>query len=597
MSISLPINGGGLPSAFNSLKQLATEGACITYNPCVDIALCSIPQSTLGLAKPSCTCPSGYEGDGLVSGSGCTDLNECSSDVLNTCDLYSETCINLIGSYACQCISGYELNTSGTSCVDIDECSIFADQVCQAISTTCTNFPGSWTCDCPIENEVFNTTTMSCEALNPCTYQDGDFNPCDRVNGICSFDGINATCSCNSGFSLGLTNFVCEDIDECETGIDLCDQTSSVCINTVGSYTCDCVDGFQASSNGTSCVNFDECQIVGICEEHDCCLDLDPSLHNGLKYHCAPSLRQLQSSPSVYNGSLVYDVSESVIMPTYINTVDVIGRRQDQVDRRIGTAQAGAYLLNQTRPQIIQNSSASDSGLLGKVFSFGNILTTGFQNGIHHDSRSPDAMPIAYPRGLTHQYPDSPPRRLQIYTNPLQASGNLRAFRESAKLHNDRFYTSSNSRSGTLGAGSFAGALSTNLGNEMVQTIVSLAENGILNPFSQLRYGENVRQCPKDYISVQLQFIKSVGHFSTKVLNQVADAVSKMDHQQVQEGIHYNVASVFNEIGTRGSMISGTPSLLLDAAQAGLSHSGLSLKNIVKSFLHMSGSINNVSPA
>ena len=48
----------------------------------------------------------------------CVDVNECTAD-MHQCDAQA-LCMNLIGSYDCQCSDGYD--GDGFSCVDIDEC-------------------------------------------------------------------------------------------------------------------------------------------------------------------------------------------------------------------------------------------------------------------------------------------------------------------------------------------------------------------------------------------------------------------------------------------------------------------------------------------
>lgn len=96
-------------------------------------------------------------------------MNEC--DVQSPCQ---HLCINLIGSFLCQCKQGYELATDAVSCegerahepthtctladgrafahyvfiffhADIDECS-FPGYTCQY---QCVNTPGSYYCECP----------------------------------------------------------------------------------------------------------------------------------------------------------------------------------------------------------------------------------------------------------------------------------------------------------------------------------------------------------------------------------------------------------------------------------------------------------------
>ncbi|XP_022111733.1 matrilin-4-like [Acanthaster planci] len=64
------------------------------------------------------------------------------SEVYLQCD---HMCINTVGTYRCECNSGYTLDADGHGCTDIDECSMSRTQDCHH---KCVNTPGSYRCEC-----------------------------------------------------------------------------------------------------------------------------------------------------------------------------------------------------------------------------------------------------------------------------------------------------------------------------------------------------------------------------------------------------------------------------------------------------------------
>ncbi|KAI1895278.1 hypothetical protein AGOR_G00104650 [Albula goreensis] len=85
-----------------------------------------------------CQCATGYRGDGRS----CYDVDECAESIA-TCGAHSQ-CVNLQGSYNCQCHSGYQFGFDGRTCIDVDEC---RSQPCHS-EATCYNTLGSFECQC-----------------------------------------------------------------------------------------------------------------------------------------------------------------------------------------------------------------------------------------------------------------------------------------------------------------------------------------------------------------------------------------------------------------------------------------------------------------
>jgi alpha-tubulin suppressor-like RCC1 family protein len=81
-------------------------GTCSTNADCAANATC---------ANTTCTCNSGYTGDGFTS---CTDVDEC--QISNGGCSANATCTNTPGSRTCACNAGY--TGDGITCTDIDEC-------------------------------------------------------------------------------------------------------------------------------------------------------------------------------------------------------------------------------------------------------------------------------------------------------------------------------------------------------------------------------------------------------------------------------------------------------------------------------------------
>ncbi|KAK6969982.1 fibrillin-3, partial [Biomphalaria glabrata] len=224
------ITGWNGDNCNQDVDECATNGACLLGQICVN---------TLGSFK--CECPSGFEN---ISGQ-CQDINECLDVLDNKCDLSTEDCVNNKGSYSCECRTGFSRNKNNI-CQDIDECTTSSHN-CEQI---CENTEGKFNCKC------FYGFTLDIDRAH-CVKRDVDVCAGSSLNcsDICTIDLVTNTshCSCNSGYSLQGTN-TCVDINECDyNSLNLCGEKEK-CVNSVGGFTCSCSPGFKLDNDKRTCL-------------------------------------------------------------------------------------------------------------------------------------------------------------------------------------------------------------------------------------------------------------------------------------------------------------------------------------------------------
>ncbi|KAG8012826.1 Fibulin-1 [Nibea albiflora] len=234
-------------------------------------------QNTQGSFRclPKVKCGVGYIQDALGN---CIDINECVSQT-GPCHR-GQICINTVGSYICQrnsvnCGRGYHLNDDGTRCLDIDECK-GPEKVCGGHG--CINLLGSYRCECEA-GYIFNSIARVCEGEHSrkthasmrtvlisasycgifCAL---DINECRHYPGrLCAHKCENTLgsykCSCTTGFKLAGDGRNCDDLNECDNN-----PCSQECANVYGSYQCYCRRGYQLSDiDGVTCEDIDECAL------------------------------------------------------------------------------------------------------------------------------------------------------------------------------------------------------------------------------------------------------------------------------------------------------------------------------------------------
>ncbi|XP_069464157.1 EGF-containing fibulin-like extracellular matrix protein 1 isoform X2 [Ambystoma mexicanum] len=193
-------------------------------------------------------CAAGYE---LTEQNMCRDIDECSTGSHNCRP--EHVCINVRGSFSCQCPQGYQKR--GEQCIDIDECT--RPPYCHH---RCINTPGSFYCQCNPGFEL-GANNLTCVDINEC---DSGSNPCAQqcYNMIGSF-----MCQCNQGYELSRDRINCEDIDECRASGYMCQYQ---CVNEPGRFSCVCPDGYQLAA-ARSCQDINECDAVNDCSDDEMC--------------------------------------------------------------------------------------------------------------------------------------------------------------------------------------------------------------------------------------------------------------------------------------------------------------------------------------
>ncbi|EPY72654.1 EGF-like and EMI domain-containing protein 1 isoform b precursor [Camelus ferus] len=144
------------------------------------------------------------------------DVNECAV-VNGGCQ---QRCINTLGTFHCECDTGYRLHADGRTC---------------------------------ISNELPTITAELLSEVDPCTGRNGYAHICQSENGL-------ARCARHPGYQLSEDKKACAAINKCAEGLAPC---SHRCVNTVGSFMCACHPGFELGADGKQCYNNDELEEEG----------------------------------------------------------------------------------------------------------------------------------------------------------------------------------------------------------------------------------------------------------------------------------------------------------------------------------------------
>ncbi|MEQ2287478.1 hypothetical protein AMECASPLE_013042 [Ameca splendens] len=279
------------------------------------------------------------------------DIDEC-REIPGVCE--NGVCINMIGSFRCECPVGFIYNDKLLICEDIDECQ--NGPVCQQ-NADCLNMPGSYRCECKAGYRF--TPTGQCLDRNECLENPGICNPGQCIDMLGSY-----RCICPNGYKTTPDRSMCVDMDECER--QPCGN--GTCKNTVGSYNCLCYLGFQNSHNG-DCIDIDECSTQrGLCRNGQCINAVGSFLcvcNDGYELSL--------------DGRVCKDINECAVNPGTCGG----GTCQNMDGTYKCNCQAGYYLHEETCKDIDECSKSSEICMFGTCSntegSFNCLCPEGFQ--------------------------------------------------------------------------------------------------------------------------------------------------------------------------------------------------------------------------
>uniref|UniRef100_A0A8D8X304 Fibrillin-2 n=1 Tax=Cacopsylla melanoneura TaxID=428564 RepID=A0A8D8X304_9HEMI len=267
---------------------------------CIDVDECRTPANTCKFSCKNligsymCICPPGYKqthsvsmvtrqhalgaspndvGLAKASSHDCVDVNECE---LGIDECVNGVCVNLEGSYRCECNPGFKLSVDGKKCIDqrVGFCyrslsngrCVLPTGSALLLEVTrmdcCCTMGVAWGPQCQMcASRGSQEYTEQC-LESGLTVDGHDIDECITIPDLCQHGKCINTqgsyrCVCNKGYKLYQGDTKCKDVNECEQYPGICAHT---CTNTEGSYSCGCHPGFELSYDGSgSCVDTDEC--------------------------------------------------------------------------------------------------------------------------------------------------------------------------------------------------------------------------------------------------------------------------------------------------------------------------------------------------
>ncbi|XP_066276163.1 uncharacterized protein [Branchiostoma lanceolatum] len=250
------------PTTTTTTMQMTSGIYACKFDPCHPNATCT--DNPAPALNATCTCNTGYTGDGLVNGTGCTDIDAC---LVNPCHVNANCSDNPAPALdaTCTCSTGYTGDglVNGTGCTAIDPC---LANPCH-VNATCTHNPAALVlnaiCTCnPGYTGDGRASGSGCSAIDPCLA-----DPC-HVNATCTHNPaapvLNAICTCNPGYTgdgRG-SESGCSAIDPCLT--DPCHVNATCTHNPAApvlNAICTCNPGYTGDgrASGSGCSAIDPC--------------------------------------------------------------------------------------------------------------------------------------------------------------------------------------------------------------------------------------------------------------------------------------------------------------------------------------------------
>ncbi|XP_051278723.1 latent-transforming growth factor beta-binding protein 1 isoform X2 [Dicentrarchus labrax] len=278
--------------------------SCRDIDECVDQPELCYPNGECLNTEGSylCVCESGFTAN--LDTPSCDDIDECGLNE-TLCGPHG-FCENRLGSFQCLCDQGYQESQDGQGCVDVNECELLSSVCGEA---QCVNVDGTFLCECP-SGQDYNIMIAKCEPVptvssverKECYYRLNDENLCESVltshvtlqeccctlgagwgdncevypcpvNGT---DHFNQMCPSGRGFIpngdllYGVpTASSYKDADECTLfGQEVC--KGGFCLDTVGSYECYCKTGQDYDPTKLECRDINECLDESVCVGGQC---------------------------------------------------------------------------------------------------------------------------------------------------------------------------------------------------------------------------------------------------------------------------------------------------------------------------------------